>query len=219
MSKSKTARKMLESLYRSPVGRLMSILGRLLATIKQPYMIYGFYDLNSSAFRKYTRLSDSVIVINKNKLSLGDNVWVWHYSILDASEGLTIEEGCQIGAWVGIFTNGSQVSIRLYGRNYINIPSAERIGYTRGSVKIGAYSFIGAGSIILPSVTIGKGCIVGAGSVVNKNIPDYAIVQGSPAKVIGSTKNLDKSFLCEQSILESYYDQELLKEILSEEKT
>jgi acetyltransferase-like isoleucine patch superfamily enzyme len=212
------ARKILESLYRSPVGRLMSIFGRLWATIKQPYMIYGFYDLGSSEFRKYTRLSDSVVIINRNRLSLGDNVWVWHYSILDASEGLTIEEGCQIGAWVGVFTHGSQISIRLHGRSYVNIPSAERIGYTRGSVKIGAYSFIGAGAIILPNVMIGKGCIVGAGSVVNKNIPDYAIVQGSPAKIIGSTKNLDKSFLHEQSIMESYYDQELLKEILLEEK-
>lgn len=44
--------------------------------------------------------------------------------------------------------------------------------------------WIGAHSIIMPGVTIGNGAIVGAGAVVTKNVPDYAIVAGVPAKVI-----------------------------------
>ena len=40
------------------------------------------------------------------------------------------------------------------------------------------------GSIVLPGVTIGEGCVVGAGSVVAKDLPDFAIAVGNPAKVI-----------------------------------
>lgn len=219
MKKSNMVEKLLESLYRSNFGRMMSALARALAVIKRPYMIYGYYDYCSSKFHKYTRLSDSVVILNRNKLSIDEYVWVWHYSILDATEGLTIEEGCQIGAWVGIFTHGSQTSIRLYGKEYVNVPSDKRIGYTRGAVRIGAYSFIGAGSIILPGVTIGKGCIIGVGALVNKDVPDYSIVVGNPAKVVSSTKKLDKPFLDNKFIRENYYDNDVPPEILKKKNT
>jgi acetyltransferase-like isoleucine patch superfamily enzyme len=44
--------------------------------------------------------------------------------------------------------------------------------------------FIGARSIILKGVTIGKGSVIGAGSVVTKSIPEYTIAGGNPAKII-----------------------------------
>ena len=49
---------------------------------------------------------------------------------------------------------------------------------------IGDDVWIGSRVIILPGVTIGKGAIVGAGVVVTKDVPEYAIVGGNPAKVI-----------------------------------
>lgn len=45
---------------------------------------------------------------------------------------------------------------------------------------------IGIGSIIMPGVTIGKGAVIGAGSVVTRDIPDYCVAVGAPAKVIKS---------------------------------
>lgn len=48
-------------------------------------------------------------------------------------------------------------------------------------------AWIGFNSIILKGVTIGEGAIVGAGSVVTKNVPDYAVVAGNPAKIIKYT--------------------------------
>ncbi len=49
---------------------------------------------------------------------------------------------------------------------------------------------IGSNATILCGVTIGIGALVGAGAVVNKDVPDYAIVAGVPAKVIGDTRNV-----------------------------
>jgi acetyltransferase-like isoleucine patch superfamily enzyme len=49
--------------------------------------------------------------------------------------------------------------------------------------------FIGARSIILKGVTIGKGSIVGAGAVVSRNVPEYVIVAGNPAKVVGDVRD------------------------------
>ena len=55
-------------------------------------------------------------------------------------------------------------------------------------VIIGHDTWIGARATILPGVTIGNYCVVAAGSVVNKDIPDYTVVAGVPAKTI---KTLD----------------------------
>lgn len=51
-------------------------------------------------------------------------------------------------------------------------------------VKIGNKAWIGARAIILKGVTIGEGAVVGAGSVVTKNVPDWTIVAGNPARTI-----------------------------------
>ncbi len=53
-------------------------------------------------------------------------------------------------------------------------------------ISIGAYTWIGAGAIIMPGVTIGDGAIIGAGSVVTKDVAPRMIAVGNPAKIIGS---------------------------------
>ncbi|KTD18974.1 acyltransferase [Legionella jordanis] len=55
-------------------------------------------------------------------------------------------------------------------------------------IKYGAY--IGVNAIILPSVQIGRCAIVGAGAVVTKDVPDYAIAVGNPARIVGDVRNL-----------------------------
>lgn len=206
-------KKFLESAYRSPLGRVMSWLVSFYASTQRPFMLYGYYDQGERKFRKYSRMSSSVAIMNKKALSVGDNVWVWHYSILDATEGITIGEGAQIGAWVGIFTHGSESSIRLLGSQFVKIPNTERKGYTRGAVEIGEYTFVGAGSKILPGVTIGKGCLIGAGALVTSDIPDYSIVVGSPGKIKGSTIDLDTKFFKDFDFSETYYDTNALEMI------
>jgi len=202
--------RIIEKLYRSPFGRVMSVVASWIAQLQKPFMVYGYLDVASGQFRKYTRMSSTVTIMNRAALSVGDNVWVWHYTVLDATEGLVIEEGCQIGAWVGIFTHGSESAIRLLGCQFVNIPNTRRKGYTRGGVKIGAYTFIGAGSVVLPGITIGKGCLIGTGTLVTKDVPDYSIVMGSPGKIRGSTLELDERFFKEDDFSTTYYDSHAL---------
>lgn len=56
-------------------------------------------------------------------------------------------------------------------------------------VEIGDYAWIGAGATVLPGVRVGRHAVVGAASVITKDVPDYAVAVGNPAKVI---KMLDK---------------------------
>ena len=51
-------------------------------------------------------------------------------------------------------------------------------------IRIGDDSWLGANSVVLPDIKIGKCCVIGAGSVVTKDVPDYAVVGGVPAKIL-----------------------------------
>lgn len=53
-----------------------------------------------------------------------------------------------------------------------------------GNITVGEGSHIGAGTVIIPNIKIGKWCVIGAGSVVLKDVPDYSVVVGNPAKLI-----------------------------------
>jgi acetyltransferase-like isoleucine patch superfamily enzyme len=54
----------------------------------------------------------------------------------------------------------------------------------RSIVDIGEGTFIGFGAVVLPNVRIGKGCFIGAGSVVSRDIPDYMVAAGAPARIL-----------------------------------
>ena len=92
----------------------------------------------------------------------------------------------------GSVTIGSNVMMgphcTVYTRNHAfdrtDIPMREQGFQEERPVVIGDDVWIGGHVIILPGVHIGKGAIVGAGAVVTKDVPDYAVVGGNPAKVI-----------------------------------
>lgn len=59
------------------------------------------------------------------------------------------------------------------------------LGYTKiGRVTIGNHVFIGAESVVLPGVAIGNNVVIGANSTVTHDVPDNAVVAGTPARVI-----------------------------------
>jgi acetyltransferase-like isoleucine patch superfamily enzyme len=55
---------------------------------------------------------------------------------------------------------------------------------------IGDYSQIAVGSVILPGITIGQHCLTGAGSIVTKNVDDYQLVVGNPARVVKDVRDI-----------------------------
>jgi acetyltransferase-like isoleucine patch superfamily enzyme len=202
-------------LYFSPFGYFISLVHNLLRKLHQPFMAYGYWNDATKELQRMTRISSTAVISDKKNVNIADNCWIWHHSILDGSNGIVIEEGVQIGAWVGIFTHSSHTAVRLHGKDYINVGKDQRIGYTRGPVKIGAYSFIGAGAFILPGVEIGKGSLIGAGAVVGKSVPEFSIVQGNPARVVGSTLNLDKDYFDDPVVQRHYFDPATIESYLA----
>ena len=94
--------------------------------------------------------------------------------------GILIEEKVLIGPAVHFYTNNhkfSDSSRPIYEQDYPNPTEKDSIILKQGC-------WIGAGSIILPGVTIGKNTVVGAGSVVSKSFPDFVVAAGNPARVI-----------------------------------
>lgn len=188
-------------------ARLRRALGRRLEQevrrIKAPRMVWGYQDA-SGAWRERTRISDTIFLHRRENIRVADNVFAWHYTILDGTGGLEIGEGTQIGAWVGLFTHSSHIAIRIYGNHYQEVPEAEKVGFKVAPVRIGKYVFIGAGAKVLPGVTIGDGALVSAGSIVIRDVEAFAIVSGNPAEVIGDTRRLDKRYLNNPQLLEWY---------------
>ena len=90
--------------------------------------------------------------------------------------------GISIGSSV-IIAGNCYIGGGRYISNSLDIPMMEQGVYSQGSIVIGDDVWLGAGAVVLDGVQIGKGCIVGAGAVVTKDIPDYAIAVGVPAKV------------------------------------
>jgi acetyltransferase-like isoleucine patch superfamily enzyme len=193
-------------LYFSVFGKLISAIMNLFSLIHKPFMVYGFFNSISKEYNLRTRISSTTKFLQRKNVDIADNVWVWHYSIIDGSAPVKIHEGVQIGAWVGIFTHSSHNAIRMNGDKYFELSVEDRVGYSIDSVEIGAYTFIGASSVILPGVKLGKGCIVGAGSIVNKSFPDYSVISGNPAILTGNTEKIDKFFLRKESNKINYYN-------------
>lgn len=106
-----------------------------------------------------------------NRVTFGKGVFINHSAILSASGGIEFQDGVMLAPGVRIAT--------------INHDMKERHSiYTYGKVSIHKNAWIGMGATICPGVTIGKYAVVGAGAVVTKDVPDYAVVVGAPAKII-----------------------------------
>jgi acetyltransferase-like isoleucine patch superfamily enzyme len=166
-------------------------------------MLYG-YKVPGGQYLPKTRISNMTSIGSRENLKIEDNVYINHFCFLDCSQGMSIGEGCQIGSYTSIITHSSHIAIRLYGEKYLE--TENKIAYDKGPVRIGKYTFIGPNSIVASGTTIGKGCLVAAYSYLQGDYPDFSIIAGNPAKVIGSTKNLDQRHLKANPDLQKLYD-------------
>jgi len=125
--------------------------------------------------------------------------------IADTAEiGIANIHGKKNNLSIGDFTTVGKVEIALHDKvtigNYVCINDGVIIlsashdvldpswSHKKAPVSIGDFAWIATNAIVLPGVHIGKGAVVGAGAVVSKNIDDYAIVIGNPAKEISKKR-------------------------------
>jgi len=105
-------------------------------------------------------------------------------------ERVGISEGCFIGA-KGLVSIGDDTIIgpgtRIIAENHVFASRGQSImsqGVTRQGIDIGADCWLGAGVVVLDSVSIGEGSVVGAGAVVNRSIEPYTVAAGVPARTL-----------------------------------
>ncbi len=118
----------------------------------------------------------SILFGSKDKpLTIGNDFFVGTFCYLNGIAGLTIGDRVTIAHGTKIFTDSGPNTSPWLQQHY---------PISAGAVTIGDDVWIGAGAMILPGVRIGNKCVIGAGSMVKDDVPDYAVVAGSPAKVI-----------------------------------
>lgn len=169
---------------------------------KDKYLRKGliFYIFNQHKFKKIKfpiRMFANTHISNKSKIEFGKNIRIYHNCFI-GPVSLSVGDNCNLGVnnfICGKVKIGNNVSL---GPN-VNIPGANHIIETKESIRTSGAEmkgtiiedevWIGGNSSIIDGVTIGKGAVIGAGSVVTKDIPEYAIAIGSPAKVIKFRKD------------------------------
>lgn len=114
-------------------------------------------------------------------IKIGNDTIIGEKAVLDGRDKLTIGNHVDIASEVMIYN----------GQHDIN---DENFKPVFEPVRIEDYVFIGPRAIILPGVTIGKGAVVGAGAVVTKDVQEFTVVGGVPAKEIGERKNKDLNY-------------------------
>jgi acetyltransferase-like isoleucine patch superfamily enzyme len=108
---------------------------------------------------------------NGTHISIGDNTVINRFVYLDGRFPLIIGNNVSVSHYVKIHT----LTHDLNSRSFEGKP---------GPVQIHDDVWVGVSAIIMPGVTIGRGAVIGAGAVVTKNIPEYGVAVGIPARVI-----------------------------------
>ncbi|MBW4550064.1 MAG: N-acetyltransferase [Aphanocapsa sp. GSE-SYN-MK-11-07L] len=157
-----------------------------------------------------------------NDVQIGKNVKIFHPDLVNLY-GCTIGDETKIGAFVEIQKNvvvGSRCKVSSHSFLCEGVVIEDEVFIGHGvmftndiypqatnedgslqadtdwqvvETRIKQSASIGSNATILPGLTIGKKALIGAGAVVTRDIPDYAIVVGVPARVIGDVRNTSQN--------------------------
>ncbi len=152
------------------------------------FFIHPLSDVSSKNIGENTRIWQFAVILEKAKI--GKNCNICAHTLIENDvlignnvtiksgvflwDGITIEDDVFIGP-NATFTNDKKPKSKHYPDRFL-------------STLIEKGASIGANATILPGLKIGKYSLVGAGAVVTKDVPDFSIVAGNPAKVIGQVQ-------------------------------
>jgi acetyltransferase-like isoleucine patch superfamily enzyme len=143
--------------------------------------LYNKTKLYTYITAKSVRKVGTGLKVNALLKGFGQNVEIGDFSNFNGCEIM----GKGTVTFGSYFHSGKRLTIFTSNHNYHR---TEAIPYDSvriiKNVVIKDFVWVGHGVIILPGVTIGEGAIVAAGAIVSKDVPDYAIVGGSPAKIL-----------------------------------
>lgn len=122
----------------------------------------------------------------RKQVSIGKNVKIQAFAFIP--EGVTIEDGAFVGPHVCFTNDRYPRSVDPSGR----LLASDDWEIVATLVKRGAS--LGANATILCGVTVGQQALIGAGSAVTRDVPDYAIVAGVPARLMGDVRDGRSSF-------------------------
>lgn len=110
-------------------------------------------------------------------VNIGDYCCINHDVTLDGRRGITIGDNVHVAFGARILTLSHD-------------PRSPDFGSVGGPVIVDDYVWIGAWSLVLPGVRLGRGCVIGAGSVVTRDVEPLDIVAGNPARVISQRPDI-----------------------------
>lgn len=161
------------------------------------------YSKKFKCFGSGVAIQSPLHIYGEENISIGDNVLVQYKSWLAAVPHtgekqceLKIGNGCVIGHFNELFATKSiilednvltadrvYISDNLHSYENISTPVLKQPVKQINPVRIGEGSWLGVGAVVL-GANIGKHCVIGANAVVTKDIPDYCVAAGVPAKII-----------------------------------
>src|SRR3989344_3889947 len=137
-----------------------------------------FYRLSGMRIGRGTRIHMWANFFQPKNIEVGEGTIIGNNVFLDGRAPLIIGNHVDIAAEVLIYNSEHDIN-------------SEDFSAIEAAVEIGDYVFVGPRAIILPGVKVGRGAVVAAGAVVAKDVGDFAVAGGVPAKVIGERKNKD----------------------------
>lgn len=140
-----------------------------------------FYRVAGMKIGKGSSIHMRTVFYNPKNIKVGKDSIIGEGAVLDGRDRLIIGDHVDIAS-----------DVMIYNAEH-DIHSKDFHAIT-GPVVIEDYVFIGPRVIILPGVTLKKGAVVGAGAVVTKDVDEFMIVGGIPAKVIGERQDKNPTY-------------------------
>lgn len=183
----------------------MISVNSIVKLLKMPYMCYRYiwYKTVLGSIGNHSYIDRPLRIDGANSIYLGNGVhikyksWIASKPLTGAdSSKLVFEDGCIIGHFNHFYATKSiilhknvltadkvYISDNVHGYEDINIPVLKQPVVQKDTVEIGEGSWLGENVCVI-GAHIGKHCVIGANSVVVKDIEDYSVAVGIPAKVI-----------------------------------